>query len=45
MFGYLIMKLVTGHTLDLDEPVHEYLPRPLPDYPDYRDLALLLVTS
>lgn len=38
-FTYLVMLLVDDRTLDLDKPVQEYLPRPLPDYPAYRDLA------
>lgn len=38
-FTYLVMQLVDDRTLDLDKPVQEYLPRPLPDYPAYRDLA------
>lgn len=38
-FAYLVMQLVEEHTLDLDKPVYEYLPRPLPEYPRYADLA------
>lgn len=38
-FSYLAMQLVEDGTLDLDKPVHEYLPKPLPDYAEYRDLA------
>lgn len=38
-FSYLVMQLVGDGTLDLDKPVHEYLPKPLPDYAEYRDLA------
>lgn len=38
-FGYLVMRLVDEGALDLDKPVQEYLPKPLPDYPGYRDLA------
>ena len=37
-FAYLVIQLVDNRTLDLDKPVHEYLPKPLPDYPAYRDL-------
>jgi CubicO group peptidase (beta-lactamase class C family) len=37
-FAYLVMQLVEEHTLDLDKPVYEYLPRPLPEYPRYADL-------
>jgi CubicO group peptidase (beta-lactamase class C family) len=38
-FAYLVMQLVSNGTLDLDKPVYEYLPTPLPEYPDYTDLA------
>ncbi|MFO1473454.1 MAG: serine hydrolase domain-containing protein [Lysobacterales bacterium] len=38
-FATLVMTLVADGTLDLDKPVADYLPKPLPDYPDYADLA------
>lgn len=38
-FGNMVMQLVDGGQLNLDKPVYEYLPKPLPDYPNYRDLA------
>ncbi len=38
-FAYLVMQLVEERTLDLDKPVESYLPKPLPDYSAYRDLA------
>jgi len=38
-FGYMIMQLVDEGRLDLDRPMHEYLPRPLIEYEDYVDLA------
>lgn len=38
-FGYLVMELVSEGVLDLDKPVHQYLPKPLPEYPRYADLA------
>ncbi len=38
-FAYLVMQLVDEGTLDLDRPIQEYLPKPLPDYPGYGDLA------
>ncbi len=38
-FGYLAMKLVDGGILSLDKPVYEYLPKPLPEYRAYQDLA------
>ena len=38
-FAYMVMQLVQEGVLDLDEPVYQYLPKPLPEYGDYRDLA------
>ncbi len=38
-FAYLAMQLVDEGKLDLDKPVYQYLPKPLPDYPKYSDLA------
>ena len=38
-FGYLVLQLTDQHILDLDKPVYEYLPKPLPEYPNYADLA------
>ncbi len=38
-FAYMVMQLVDEGSLDLDRPVQEYLPKPLPEYPQYRDLA------
>jgi len=35
----LVLQLVDEGRLRLDAPVTELLPRPLPDYPDYGDLA------
>lgn len=37
-FAYLVMQLVQEGQLDLDKPVYQYLPKPLPDYPQYSDL-------
>jgi CubicO group peptidase (beta-lactamase class C family) len=37
--AYLVMKLVDDHLIDLDKPVYQYLPRPLADYPEWRDIA------
>ena len=31
--------MVRQGVVDLDKPVYQYLPKPLPDYPFYRDLA------
>jgi CubicO group peptidase (beta-lactamase class C family) len=33
------MKLVDEGRIDPDKPVYQYFPRPLPEYPDYKDLA------
>ena len=30
-FAYLVMQLVEQHVLELDEPVQNYLPKPLPE--------------
>ncbi|HEY6292686.1 MAG TPA: serine hydrolase [Terriglobia bacterium] len=38
-FAYMVMELVGDGVLDLDKPVYQYLPKPLPEYPDYADLA------
>jgi CubicO group peptidase (beta-lactamase class C family) len=38
-FAYLLMKLVDEKILDLDQPVYKYLPKPLSEYPKYKDLA------
>ena len=32
-FAYMVMQLVEQGALDLDRPIADYLPRPLPDYP------------
>lgn len=36
---YLVMQLVDDGLVDLDKPVEQYLPKPLPEYAAYRDLA------
>ena len=38
-FAYLVMKLVDDGKINLDKPIYQYLPKPLPDYPRYADLA------
>jgi CubicO group peptidase (beta-lactamase class C family) len=38
-FAYLVMQLVEEGVLQLDRPVSEYLPKPLPEFSDYKDLA------
>ena len=39
VFATMVMQLVQERMIDLDRPVYEYLPKPLPDYPAYKDLA------
>jgi CubicO group peptidase (beta-lactamase class C family) len=39
VFAYLVLQLAGAGTLDLDKPVHQYLPKPLPEYPNYADLV------
>jgi CubicO group peptidase (beta-lactamase class C family) len=39
VFAYMVMQLVQEHILDLDKPVSQYLPKPLPEYSQYADLA------
>jgi len=38
-FAYMVMQLVEEGILDLDKPVCQYLPKPLPEYAAYKDLA------
>ncbi|MBX7119409.1 MAG: beta-lactamase family protein [Gemmatimonadaceae bacterium] len=38
-FAYLVLQLVDEGRLDLDASIATLLPRPLPEYEDYRDLA------
>jgi CubicO group peptidase (beta-lactamase class C family) len=38
-FAYLVTQLVQEGVLSLDKPVYQYLPQPLPEYSDYKDLA------
>ncbi len=39
VFAYAVMTLVDEGRLDLDQPIGELLPRPLPEFEDYADLA------
>jgi CubicO group peptidase (beta-lactamase class C family) len=38
-FATMVMQLVHERIIELDKPVYEYLPKPLPEYPVYEDLA------
>jgi CubicO group peptidase (beta-lactamase class C family) len=38
-FAWFVMQLVDEGRIDLDRPISEYLPKPLPEYADYADLA------
>ncbi|MCR9279187.1 MAG: beta-lactamase family protein [Pseudomonadaceae bacterium] len=38
-FAYLVMQLVDEGVVELDKSIADYLPRPLPDYENYRDLV------
>jgi CubicO group peptidase (beta-lactamase class C family) len=38
-FAYVVMQLVDQGALNLDKPVYEYLPKPLPEYSNYVDLG------
>jgi len=38
-FATMVMQLVQERVIDLGKPVYEYLPKPLPVYPAYKDLA------
>jgi CubicO group peptidase (beta-lactamase class C family) len=37
-FAYMMMQLVKEGQIDLDKPVYQYLPKPLPEYSEYVDL-------
>jgi CubicO group peptidase (beta-lactamase class C family) len=39
VFAWLVMKHVEEGRLELDKPLYTYLAKPLPEYPDYRDLG------
>ena len=38
-FAYFVLQLVDEELFDLDRPLASYLPKPLPEYEDYADLA------
>jgi CubicO group peptidase (beta-lactamase class C family) len=37
-FAYMVLQLVDEGRLDLDRPIADYLPRPLPSYPEWTSL-------
>src|SRR5271157_4576966 len=37
-FASVVMRLAQEDTLDLNKPIQQYLPKPLPEYPRYADL-------
>src|SRR3954453_11203132 len=37
LFAYIVMQLVDKGVIDLDKPLYKYLPRPLPEYNNYKD--------
>lgn len=39
LFAYLVMQLVDQGMIELDRPLYTYLPKPLPEYDKYKDLA------
>lgn len=39
LFGYYVLMLVDEGLIDLDTSIADYLPRPLPEYEDWTDLA------
>jgi CubicO group peptidase (beta-lactamase class C family) len=39
VFAYLVVLLMEEGIIDPDSPLHEYLSQPLPEYPNYTDLA------
>ena len=39
LFADLVMQLVDEKKIDLDKPIYQYLPKPLPEYEKYRQLA------
>jgi CubicO group peptidase (beta-lactamase class C family) len=39
LFAFLVMQLVDSGIIQLDKPLYGYLPKPLPEYENYTDLA------
>ena len=38
-FATVVLRLVQEGVLDLNKPIYQYLPKPLPEYPTYADLT------
>lgn len=39
LFAYLVLQLADEGKIKLDKPLYQYLPKPLPEYDNYKDLA------
>jgi len=39
LFAYIVMQMVDQKLIDLDKPLYTYLPKPIPEYSNYKDLA------
>ncbi len=39
LFAYIVMQLVDEGKIDLDKPLYTYLPKPIPEYDNYKDLT------
>ena len=39
LFAYTVMQLVQEGVIDLDKPLYTYLPKPIPEYDAYKELA------
>jgi CubicO group peptidase (beta-lactamase class C family) len=39
LFAFIVMQLVDKRIINLDQPLYKYLPKPLPEYENYKDLS------
>jgi len=39
LFAYIVVQLAQEGVIDLDKPLYTYLPKPIPDYDNYKELA------
>jgi len=39
LFAFMVMQLVDEGKIDLDKPLYEYLPKPISEYENYKELA------